>query len=1084
MTRQNSDTNEFSISSRKRRTIKGKLVHQNNKKTKINLRRNISSIAQSRALRKKEKEMMKQQIEDERRKKIMDEQRRQDKLNLEGSPAKKSGISKSPNVNYLISVSPQTSIALMNQKEAHGAQKRSESEKLVPVSDAGRKQEQFRVKEEPANMKKFQESRGQQDKKKRAGLEDSVDVKNFDSMEINRVTVMDYQVDEEGDSKRLKPPQEKPVQTKAPKANQFRKRTPLHKKKSKVLTKTEKGAPKREAVEDFTIDEIELKKMETNELLEYYDRQYQASMNENQATGGDTHTETHNQTMNTTDMLNEQPNHQSFTKDQIELDKELKADKEDSIEQVDTTNVIHREVHDPQVKKAFQNRNANAADAQFKNEGSGVLSNELLTKTQTQIKRDLDNSREQMKKHLMSKADSKLIAPKSPNSKLSRHQIPATRKVTPSSGQEIVIPDKKKPQTPQAIGRTEPKRPSESREATQKVRTPSLQSTVSGKDESRQERKVKDDESQPDEINYSGMPDIPMTSHIENQDIEVSSERSPEQVKNYDFLGYQHDSNLQTESEVPMHVDEKKDPFAKSLDSRARQMIENGKFRDESEGESEQAEAVEDDKSLSDFDNQTNQNNYLLSDMGDVSQKDRKSLNQPERYPGLIFDSKSEAQPKEGSTKEIAPEAPEDTPGSDDDLFLLNPTKSPNMRKIRKSRRKKKKPKKRIADNEVTRNPFHETDEDEEQAFMETQPKVDISGDFQIKTMTTPNIKKKKRKKRSKKPKKRLEKEAREQTKIRNAFGETHPPKKAYNLLDQHKMVPQFHTLGDFEHNQAPGATIREEPLEARHPREKETNANPQMPQQARGNAEHRLGTANNPGRYENNFKVPKMPTKHGDVMALGDRFTLGNNIERYNQNWNRLSKKAGSNARRENSQSPDKQVYRAPSAEKESETSIIERRNNVKKLLRKSRKKLQREIDETNSRRSQRSRSLGRSGKQGTNDSFEHENKMNKYAIKGIDREKLKKEVYLKHSILQHEIPEINMQLQRDLENYKVFEVKKSLRKAERGKSGKKGKRDQKDRLRKLEREIANLTKNVEQQVEDNEEFKAKVHRRYEDED
>lgn len=1085
ITRQQSETHEFSISSRQRRNIKGKFVHQNNKKTKINLRKNISSIAQSRQLRKKEQEIMKQQIEDERRRKIMEEQKKRDQMNLEGSPAKKSDQSKSPNANYLISVSPQTSIALMNQKDAQGTQKRSESEKLVPINDKKMKEDQFRVKEEPANMKKFQESMGQQEKMKMGNFEDSVNVQNFDSMEINRVTGLDFQIE----GKQSQP--EEPVKAEVPKKSQFTKRTPLHKKKSKIVEKPEKRQAKREAIEDFTIDEIELKKMETNELLEYYDRQYQASLNENQP-NADTHTETHNQTMNTTDMLNEEANQQSFTKDQIEVAKEHQMEREqaqeDSIEQVDTTNVIHREVHDPQVKKGFQNRETSPDDPQFNNGGSGVLGKELLTRTQTQIKKDLENSRERMEKHLMSKADSKLMGPKTPGSKLSRHQIPATRKMTPSSGQEILIPEKKKPQTPQAIGRTEPKKPSEFSKKTRHVPTPSLYSNESNQLDQKIEEKRQDDESQPEEIDYSGVPDIPMTSHLDNQDVRVSDEEDPEEVKNYDFLGYEHDSNLQTESDVAGPTEEKKDPLAKSLDSRAREMIENGKFRDDTQKESNEFQkdsqresgltgtGADEEKSLSDFDDQINQNKYLLSDIGDVSQKDRKSLNQPDKYPGLIFDSKSEP-PSEEVEKESQGHAQEEAPETDDDIFLLNPTKSPNLRKLRKSRKKKRKPKEETKNNEFTRNPFHDTEEEEEQVFIETEPKVDISGDFQIKTMTTPNIKKKKRK-RSKRSKKHSKKKPK-QAKITNVFGETHPPRKAYNLLDQQNMVPQFRTLGPFENeNEQLQLTANAPNLEER----VKANQAPknEIKSQARNFRHGRYEPANEDKRFENNYKEPKLENKQADQVVLGDRFTLGNNIERFNQNWNRLSKKGGKQGQREESFSPGKRVERSISAEKEELPSIIERRNKVKKLLRNSRKRLKREIDETNSRRSHRSKSLRRT-RQRPKESFEHENRMNKYAMKGIDREKLKEEVYLKHSILRQEIPEINAQLQKDLENYQVFEVKKTLHKA---KIKKKGRRDRKDRLRKLEREIADLTKNVEQQVEDNEVFKAKVHQRYEDDE
>jgi hypothetical protein len=1056
------------------------MIIQNNETKKINLRRNISSIAQSRKLRQEEKEKMKKQIENERRKKIMEKQKKIDEQNLrnqELSPNKSNTISKSPNINYLISRSPQTSIALMNQKNSHSPQKRPESERSLPISKTN--VDNYKVKEEPANIKKFQENMKNQsptNKDNFADLDDSVNVKNFDSMEINRITNIDYKAaPKEHKFSKSKKTEKSLSKSKKKTKQSFIKRTPLHKKKSnKIIKKNKKKSKTRDVKkkpdvnEDYTIDEIELRKMETNELLEYYDKQYQASQKDNDNL--DQLTETNNQTMNTTDMLNEEPHQQSFSKDVIQTSPTNKKDPNDTFTHVNTTKVIHREVHDPEMKRGLKEIKQSPND--FHDSPSETLGTDLFSKTQTQIKSDINNTQEKMKNHLISGRTSKAMIIKSPGSKLSRNQIPATRKVTPNSDHQIMVPEKKVVKAPQAIGKTPSKKNNQSGQSPfyKKIQTPSLQSTISKSYNPESELDVRVDISDPQEIEYSGQSDIPMTSKISN--LGQNGVNPENEVKNYNILRYHHDSNVQTESEIPSQIDSHsnlKDPFAKSIDSKVKEKIKNGEFNNELKNDTPsdfRNDKASQQKTISDFDQpiSDNRKDFLLSDIGDTSIKDKKMNNVGNDKDNLEQSQKKEVREEKMEITPNQNQNPMRSGSDDEEIFLLNPTKSPNMRKIRKSNRKRKKPK---AQN--PKNPFHDSDEEqifrkpenivENQIVANNQVPIEASADFQITTMNTPNIKKKKKRKKSKRKKSKNKKEKK--------------PRKAYNLLETHTITPQFNTMGnkhekpvtkpkystDHNRNQSPTyATLK-----------KTVNDNPKP---------FKPANAPNEKSYSNNYEVPQKGFQQiQEPENFGGRFTLGKQMERMNQNWKHPI--------------PQKKI-----SEKEeivmnnhypinsSNNDMADRRNQVKKLLRKSRKRLRREIEETNSRRSERSKSPGKSKQ--LNDSLEHENKMNKYALKGINTDKIKQEVYMKNSILREKIPEINKQLQIDLDNYELYHAKRKLeKKINEKKQRKSSKRDKKDRLKKLEEEIANLTKNVEKQVQDNEEFKSEVKRKYDyDED
>ena len=140
-----------------------------------------------------------------------------------------------------------------------------------------------------------------------------------------------------------------------------------------------------------------------------------------------------------------------------------------------------------------------------------------------------------------------------------------------------------------------------------------------------------------------------------------------------------------------------------------------------------------------------------------------------------------------------------------------------------------------------------------------------------------------------------------------------------------------------------------------------------------------------------------------------------------------------------------------------------------VKQILRNSRKKLRYQIDQQEEKRS--------SYRQVSPETEKHEQDMVKYSIKGIDRESLKNEVLMNNSILGKQVPEFNNNVQNYLDSYEVYDFSKSKAKLKAKKEKKmQSSKSKKDRLKKLEEEIASLTKNVKTQVKENETYKQNV--------
>lgn len=1138
----------------------------------------------------------------------MEKQKEQDRINLEGyTPKKMAGLSPGksntntntntnyrPNPNYLISGTPQPSIALMKQNNLSSPLKKAESEKSLPISKAEMQEKKYRVQEEPANIRKYQEDNKDRvsNAKVRDTLDDSVNVKNFDSMEINRVTNIDYEkqlkLNRFSKSYKVERHQiEKKTKTASrdvsPRGSGIKnmpnnKRTPLHRKKNSELMKEDKvkklsKIKKKSTMEDYTIDEIELRGMETNELLKYYDKQYQVSANDATNDQIEENTETHNQTMNTNDMLKSGQNQESFSKDQTlpsDIPKVTKKDDEnDSLSHIDTTKVIRREIHDPNMKKGLKKRSSEQIDIPELIEES--LGKDLLTKTQTQINKDLNSEKEIPKKTNLMRNNSKPI-PRSPKTTLNK--IPATRKVTPNSGQHIQIDEEKPQNIPKAVGMIPSKAQIES-EHSQKhekiyhIPTPSLQSTISKSNAQGSLSDIQVDESEPPEIDYSGSPDIPMTSKVEDE--KNPTESSPEaEVRDYNILKYPEGSNLHTDSDLPENenvFDTHKDPFQKTLDLDTKQKIEHGGFADDTPQKEESGVGQIQTKTISDFDNRIseNKNRILLSDMADVSRGERKSepsiANELNGFENEFSDS---------SDKPVETQIPQEPFDAANESILPNPTKTPNMKKMTKLRGKKKprKPKK-----DLKKNPFHNSD-DEEQPFAKTEnafesrvdmnrkpsPQIDVSTDFLMTAMTTPNIKKKKKKSRKKRSKKNPEPSGQ---------------KKSYNLIGNN-VVPQFNSSrdqnsniklpvqgtnhkskkaknptrtnkysrpkgNDFERpNPRSSSNRREKPSPRSKSGSKNKNPDHFDTEKNRQNNYPRKRSRSNQPHYENNFDMPKNDyTKPKvnkrfddgpqeqvpDTFGIDNRFTLGrqaqrmtrknhdnqkidqtnynNSIkEKYDKNTHthhttknysyKQSKQTNyskhvqhTTTRSIRNKSNEKSVSneRFSHQKNQKNQTASEKRVLVKKLLRNSRRRLQQEVEETQIRRSNRFKSKEKSNTYEINDSINHEHKMKKYAIKGINRDKIRKEVLLKNSILQEDVPEIDSRLQKDLDNYEFSNVKRTLQKKKsRERSKKSTRRNKKDRLKKLEREIAQMTQKVERQVEDNEVFKTKVKRKYED--
>ena len=1077
------DTQEFSISKKRKRSVKGKIVNQNIQMNKINLRRNISSIAQSRRQRELDKERMKKDIESQRRRKIMEKQKNEDLKRMDSeriinkvSPKKSNTISKSPNANYLISGTPGTSIALMDQQEGGSPQKRPESERSLPISKA-KSGKNHGVKEEPANMKKFQEemknrNSKQQNRRKIGDLDDSVNVTNFDSMELNRVTHLQSK-------KKVKPkkkhenfikqsiPKKSPKKDESPiKKMKKSSRTPLHKKMSSKVPQK----PKSEML-DATFDEKQLKNMGTNEFLDFYDKKYQNKSGEYEIIGEEN--ETNNQTMNTTDMLNEDPGKHSFSKDiSKDISKDLipvkkrisqQKDEDESFTNVNTTKVIHREVHDPEMKMNFKKKEENG---DFKDSNS--LQNDLFSQTQTQIKKDLPSSKQTPKKLNFSKRNN---IKNTRTSHKPENQIPATKRLAQGSGQKILVP--KQPNEPKIVGRTPPKKVENKPRKEYIIPTPSLQSTIS-KSQNQSESDIRVEDSDPGEFNYSGDPNIPMTSQIGSDKRENTV--TSKSVKNYEILKFPNDSKLKMDSELPeVEINAKKDPFSNTLDSRARERIENGEFQDDTQNMSftEKSENHSPRQTISDFDQRIDKNQFLLSDLPDPSQKEKRTSH---NTAPIVEPEKSEEKLETQSQKhpEITKKKVKEESSSDEEVFLLNPTKSPNIRKMRK--KKKKKPSK----SKKHKNPFHDSEE-EEQQFSEpiTQmeeivpvqrkpsPQIDVSSDFMITAVSTPNIKKKKKPKRKKSKRKNKKKH----------YSEAKPPKKSYNLLENNKMSPQFNTLGNARgqpriEREEPVTIVQDQNVISSPNYATLKKTNRERPKQSQRTAQ--------PSRIHQNQYTPNERMPNPQQPMMDGRFTLGKQMERTHP----ISQR-GRTFQTEKPRERSRTYSSKKKSPERSQSSPNQKRAQIKKMLRNSRRRLRKEIEENQTKNSMRSRSPKDRINFAGEDALDYENRMNKYALKGINREKLKKDVYLNNSILNQKIPELNSQLQKDLDNYKVSDVKRSLRaKATRLNGRKSNKKDRKDRLRRLEQEIAELTMNVEQQVEDNEVFKAKVNKKYDNDE
>ena len=102
------------------------------------------------------------------------------------------------------------------------------------------------------------------------------------------------------------------------------------------------------------------------------------------------------------------------------------------------------------------------------------------------------------------------------------------------------------------------------------------------------------------------------------------------------------------------------------------------------------------------------------------------------------------------------------------------------------------------------------------------------------------------------------------------------------------------------------------------------------------------------------------------------------------------------------------------------------------------------------------------------------HEQEMLQYSMKGININAIRSEVILNNSILEKEVPEFDSNVQKYLDSYEVFDFQKGNKEINDYINKKKRIKLSKDqRLKKLEAEIADLTKNVKNQVRENEDYK-----------